>query len=104
MAESPVFAWVSDALERHTDFKRIEARGTVRLVLRQAGLEPESVTVEQMDVVLERLLPDALRSRRVEDAREVCAELARGLGAFAARSNTDAGESAYDVFRRLGGD
>ena len=101
MAESPVFSWVSDALERRTALKRIEARGTVRLVLKEAGLEPGSVSVREMEVVLDRLMPAALTKRKVPDADEVCVALMREL---AEQQNLSARESAYDVFKRLGGD
>ncbi len=101
MGESPVFGWVSDALERLTQLKRIEARGTVRLVLKDAGLEPGTVSVAEMQVVLERLMPRALEKRKVSDAAEVCATMKREL---AERGPLVTDESAYDVFRRLGGD
>lgn len=104
MSESPVFAFVTEELERRTHLKRIEARGTIRLALKEAGLEPRAVTTQQMNVVIERLLPDALRRRKVSDPDEVCADILHGLRAFASRSNLKAEESAYDVFRRLGGD
>jgi hypothetical protein len=101
MGDSPVFSRVGDALERLTSLKRIEARGTVRLVLKDAGLEPGTVTVAEMQVVLERLMPTALEKRKVNDAADVCAKLTREL---ADHGPLEARESAYDVFRRLGGD
>ncbi len=103
MAGSSVFDWVSQQLEHRTAMRLIEARGTVRLVLKQAGLEPATVTATQMQVVLVRLMPKALASRHVEDAATLCADLAREVH-DATADQPASGESAYDVFRRLGRD
>jgi hypothetical protein len=104
LGDSYVFEWVGNELERRTDLRRIEARGTVRLALREAGLEPRTVTAEQMRVVLKRILPAALERRRVVDAEGLCIELAEGVLDLVTRSDARATESAYDIFRRLGGD
>jgi hypothetical protein len=103
MAESQVFDWVSSQLEARTSLSRLEARGTLRLVLKDIGLDPNSVTLHQMSVVVQRLLAPALAKRRVETALELCAQLAAELS-DQARTSTDTGadrESAYDVFERL---
>jgi hypothetical protein len=102
MAESEVFVWVASELESRTALSRLEARGTVRLVLKDAGLDPNSVAAFQMDVVLKRLMPAALTKRKVEDAAELCAALAAALKDSGA-GRSEAVETAYDVFRRLDG-
>jgi hypothetical protein len=98
-----VFERVCAALERESGLRRIEARGTVRLVLKEAGLEPKRVTPEQMAVVLERLMPEALSVRKVADAEAVCTALVDDVRDMA-RDEHPAVASAYDVFRRLGRD
>ena len=101
MAESSIFEWLSGALEGRTALSRIEARGTIRLVLKDAGLDPSSVRGLQMQVVVERLLPLALKKRGVAGAEELCRELAnelRGLGQTSSDEKTD---TAYDFFERL---
>jgi len=103
MAVSPVFEWVSAELERRTPLSRLEARGTIRLLLKQRGLEPGSVNAAQMDVVIRRLLPPALEVRGIEDAESVSNELAPALARAAAEHRLESAESAYDVFERLGG-
>lgn len=103
MAGSSVFDWVSQELERRTAMRLIEARGTVRLVLKQAGLEAATVTATQMQVVLIRLMPKALAARHVDDAEALCGELARHVHDATVDQPAPA-ESAYDVFRRLGRD
>ena len=56
---------------------RLEARGTVRLALRQAGLDVTAVTGEQMSVVLAKVMPAELAARGVDDVGGICAALAQ---------------------------
>ena len=101
MADSPAFAWVCSELENRTSLDRLEARGTVRLALKQAGLESRSVTAEQVRVVIEKVLPAELRSRGVEGDASVCEALAAGV--LAVQPTNTQHESPDEVFRRLGG-
>jgi hypothetical protein len=100
MAESPAFTHVCEALENATSFSRIEARGTIRLSLKSAGLAANSVTAEQMRIVVERVLPAELENRGVLDSERVCQAMTRGLSGIASEASSDTPES---VFRRLGG-
>ncbi len=102
MAESKVFDWVAGELQRRTQLSSLEARGTLRLVLKDAGLDATSVAAFQMDVVLKRLMPAALTKRRVAGAPELCAALAADLSSAAIASGP-AKDTAYDVFERLDG-
>jgi hypothetical protein len=86
-------------LEQATSLDRLEARGTVRLTLRQAGLEARSVNSEQLAVVIERLLPAELRARGIDEP-ELCAEFSRALQSVEVASA--AHEAPEEVFRRLG--
>ncbi len=101
MAESYAFDWVSNELEARTSLSRLEARGTVRLVLKNVGLDPESVKVHQMVVIVLRLLPSALAKRRVEDAERLCQVLADELGTQRPPRGDGVEDDAYDVFARL---
>ena len=99
MATSPAFDWLCEHLERATDLDRLEARGTVRLALKSAGLTAAGVTPEQMCVVIEKVLPGELVSRGIEDADQKCTQLASGVS----RLDADGfGDSPDEVFRRLG--
>jgi hypothetical protein len=71
MADS-IFDFVAGELERRTDLARLEARGTVRLALKEAGLDARGVTREQMLVTLEKILPGEIRTRGVEQPDPVC--------------------------------
>lgn len=102
MAKS-IFESVADALEQRTDLSQLEARGTIRLALKQAGLEAREVTSAQMAVVLEQVLPRELRARGIERGVEVCGQIGVSLRAGMAPSRADgpSEESPEAVFRRL---
>lgn len=102
MAVSPVFEWVGSELERLTPLSLIEARGTVRLLLKKAGLEPGGVTAAQMEVVILRLMPAALERRGVENSETLCNDLATRVRDETEGRQAESTETAYDVFRRLG--
>ena len=100
MAASEVFDWVAAQLVERTPLSRLEARGTVRLVVRDAGLNPETVAAFQMKIVLTRLMPAALEKRRIPDAKALCTAIADTLASF---EGSTAREDAYDVFERFEG-
>ena len=100
MADTRAFDFVCEQLEAATSLDRLEARGTVRLALKQAGLEARSVTPDQMAVVVARILPDELSSRGIESAESLCAAIGAGLQNLEAG---DVGETPDAVFKRLGG-
>jgi hypothetical protein len=99
MASSPIFEALAETLEQLTSLDRLEARGTLRLSLRQAGLKPESLTPDQVRALLRHVLPSELRGRGIGDADQVCATLA-GVAAATAGS----AHSAEDLFRRVDSD
>ncbi len=101
MADAAAFDWVCAELEQSTSLDRLEARGTVRIALKEAGLDSRTLTPAQMKVVLEKVLPKELESRGVQDASDVCSSLATGIASLA-----DGGsgvETPEEVFRRLAG-
>ncbi len=100
MAESEAFDFVCEQLESRTSLDRLEARGTVRITLKQAGLEARVVSVKQMSVAIEKLLPGELDSRGVNDGAQVCAAIATELAGLDVAVATDTPEA---VFERLGG-
>lgn len=100
----PIFEHIADGLERRTDLEKLEARGTVRLALKEAGLDAASLTASQALVVLSRVLPRELRARGVEGADSVCEALQTSLVAAHpsdVAAAGDADESPEAVFRRL---
>ena len=100
MADSSAFELACEVLERDTSLDRLEARGTVRLALKAAGLDGRNVAPHQMAVVVEKLLPVELESRGVENGPRVCAALKEGLAGL---ESSDSAETPEAVFTRLGG-
>ncbi len=99
---SPVFEWAAEGLENVAGLSRSEARGTVRLALREVGLTVTGVTRRPMLFVVDNVFPRLLQSRGVRDPGAVCAELGRLLQR--ADLPPVSVEDADVVFARLGGD
>jgi hypothetical protein len=100
MSTSNAFEWLCGELEIATDLDRLAARGTVRLALKQSGLEPNAATGDQIAVVLDRVLPAELTNRGVDSAPEVCARIAARTSEIA--PDAMALETPEAVFARLG--
>ena len=100
MAET-LFEFMSGKLEEATSLDKLEARGTVRLGLRAAGLDPRSVTVQQMEVMLQKVLPGELSTRGVSQSQGVCEGLVSALAAFRAGDVEAESESPEEIFSRL---
>ena len=45
---SDVFDKTCELLEKHTSFTRLQSRGTIRLILKEANLVPETVEKDEM--------------------------------------------------------
>jgi hypothetical protein len=101
MAESEAFDRACTLLEGLTEFSRLEARGTIRIALKQAGLNASSVRASELVVVARAVLPGELESRGVAGSDSVCHQLCEDLSKVADSPSEDTPES---VFSRLGGD
>jgi hypothetical protein len=99
MADASAFDLVCAEIEKATSLNNLQARGTVRLALKSAGLDAASVTAAQLRVVLEKLMPAELKSRGCEDAEGVCARIS---GRLAGTSFSGSGDSPEAIFARLG--
>jgi hypothetical protein len=97
---SPVFERVGEELEKLTAMSLLEARGTLRLALKEAGLDPKHVNSFQMTVVVVKALEQELQARGVEDARAVCERLAQLLKDDDESSTPDAPDRIDGLFRR----
>jgi hypothetical protein len=99
-AESSAFAWLCDEIEKATSFSKLEARGTIRIALKEVGLLVADLTPKQAVTVAERVLPRELGSRGVADAEDLCRRLAAGVGALV---DERSGAAADEVFGSLTG-
>ncbi|MBK9260155.1 MAG: hypothetical protein IPM54_10000 [Polyangiaceae bacterium] len=99
--ESPVFERAADELEQLSRMTRLEARGTLRLALKGAGLLPKTVNVKAMLVVLERILPSLLIRRGVQQGPEICKSIASVVRALTSETSFDV-DTPEKVFARIG--
>jgi hypothetical protein len=100
MADAGAFDFVCAQLEQRTSLNRLEARGTVRLALKSAGLDAAHVTAAQMRTVIEKILPGELRNRAVEGPERLCTALAVLL-AGSQLKEASGSESPEAIFARL---
>jgi hypothetical protein len=103
MADNSVFDFTAERLEQQTSLDKLAARGTVRLALKAAGLDPGSVSTRQMLVVLKSVMPGELAKRGIEDAAGVCQRAGEALAAAGLSSDApDGADRAAAIFARLG--
>ena len=88
-----LFSFVADHLEECTPLDRLESRGTLRIVLKESGLEPKTVTQKQFCVVLESVAPGELENRGVGEAQAICTALVEKIRSEPA----DRWETSLDV-------
>ncbi len=98
-----LFDFAAERLEQHTSLDRLAARGTLRLALKASGLSPTGLRVEQLRVVLEKVLPDELEKCGVDGARGVCSGVSAALANVSVADQTPGSVDADEIFRRLGG-
>jgi hypothetical protein len=98
-----LFDFAAERLEQHTSLDRLAARGTLRIALKTAGLGAKGLRAEQLQVVLEKVLPDELEKCGVEGARGVCSGVATALANVSVAEGASTSSDADEIFRRLGG-
>lgn len=104
MASSRAFEAACESLERLSSLDRLESRGTVRLLLGEAGLDARGVGSRELAVAIEKLLPGELEARGVADAAGIAARLRDAVRGVDDEPAADAPrESPEAVFARLGG-
>jgi hypothetical protein len=104
MAGSSAFEWLCTALEESTTLERLEARGTIRIALKEAGLEPRTVTPSELRVVAQKILPRELRNRGVANEAALCDRMVSGLQVLESQAGGAAADTPDAIFRRLGGE
>ncbi len=98
MSEAPAFVDAAEALEALTSFSQLEARGTIRIVLKEAGFRPEAVSAAELAAVVEKILPAELEARGVDQAALIAADIAERVRSG---SGDDVGEPSQVALRRL---
>jgi hypothetical protein len=100
MPDLTAFEHACESLERLTQLSRLEARGTMRIALKEAGLEPGTVKAAELGVVARKVLPNELAARGIADAESICERLRSDLAGIQDSASADTPEA---VFARLGG-
>ena len=96
-----LFDFTAERLEQHTGLSQLEARGTLRIAVKSAGLNPKNLSVAELRVVFEKLMPGELDQRGVKDTPVVCAAVMRDLESAPVAADDSPSSSPDDVFRRL---
>ena len=96
-----LFDLAADSLEQHSPFDRLAARGTLRIALKAAGLEPKNLTRAQLQVVFEKVMPEELDSRGVSDMLDVCVAVLADVGSAGGGAADVGATGPDDIFRRL---
>jgi hypothetical protein len=99
--EMSLFDLAAQKLEQHTGFSQLEARGTLRIAVKSAGLDPGSLALDELRVVFDKLMPGELEQRGVNDTAGACAAVMRDLENAPTATADSSSSSPDDVFRRL---
>ena len=97
-----LFDFAAEQLEHHTPLDRLEARGTLRIALKESGLDPKRITPGQLCVILAKVLPRELETRGVKDPAAACDAVTHDLTQSCALTDTSPASDPHEAFRRLG--
>lgn len=98
MVESPVFSWAAEQLEVLSKMTRLQARGTLRRLLKDAGLDGETLTRTEWQQVARKMLANALRKQGITAVDD----LVKNLSNIPEKIGMTNSDSALEIFRRLG--
>ncbi len=98
-----LFDLAADKLEGATDMDRLAARGTLRIAVKEAGLDAHKLTIPQLRAVFEKLMPKELDARGVSDAAATCEATMNEIARSGDVIDVESSASPDDIFKRLGG-
>ena len=98
-----LFDVAAENLERATDMDRLAARGTLRIAVKEAGLDPHTLTVPQLRAIFEKLMPKQLEAQGVSNAAAASQAMMSEIAGSAEKIDIASSASPDDVFKRLGG-
>jgi hypothetical protein len=99
VSDSAIFELMCEHVEREARLTRLEARGTVRLLLKEVGLDPQFVDKAAAILAVERFLEPALRVRRVDEPERVTACVLQALTVSKLENADD--ETPEAIFSRI---
>jgi hypothetical protein len=97
--DSDAFSIVAYRLCQFSDLDRLEARGTVRLGLKKAGVDVECFGLDDLEAVFTKIMPEELAARGCADPHAACQAILKSLEGDVART---AAGSRDEIMRRLG--
>ena len=98
-----LFDVAAERLEARAEMDRLATRGTLRLALKEAGLDAQNLTLAQLRAVFEKLMPKKLEARGVTDAAPTCKIVMDDIARAASETERAAAISPDEIFKRLGG-
>ncbi len=98
-----LFDIAAERLGESSDLDRLATRGTLRIALKEAGLDAHKLTIPQLRVVFEKLMPKELDARGISDAATTCEAVMDEIARSADAIDVESSASPDDVFQRLGG-
>jgi len=99
LSDSAVFDFLCEQVERHARLSRLEARGTVRLMLKAVGLDAATLGKGAAILTIDRFLDKELRVRGVADAEQVKSRVLQALRD--SKLHDPQGDDAASIFSRI---
>ena len=99
--ESDLFELVADRLEAETDLDRLEARGTLRIALKSAGVASKHFTLAELEAVFAKIMPDERARRGAPDAAGVCDTVLKAMPSDLPDAPGNSATSRDEIMRRL---
>ncbi len=99
--DATLFDLAAESLEHHTGLDRLATRGTLRIALKVAGLDPSAFTAGQLCVVFEKVMPGELEKRGVSDAAVACSTVIDDLANTQALPDMVTSTPLDEIFGRL---
>jgi hypothetical protein len=97
--DSDLFTIVADRLARLSDLDRMEARGTIRIGFKKAGVDCKCFGLDDLEAVFAKIMPRELTARGCADAEAICAAIMKSLDGDVPEVVT---RSSDEIMRRLG--
>jgi hypothetical protein len=97
--DSDRFTLVADRLSQLSELDRLEARGTVRIAFKMAGVDVNHFGLDDLEAVLANIMPGELEKRGCADAGAICQAITKSLEGDVPQT---AARPRDEIMRRLG--
>ena len=96
--DSDSFTVVADRLCELSDLDRLEARGTIRLAFKKAGVDVSCFGLDDVAAVFAKIMPGELEARGCADASATCDAIMKSLEGQVLKTPA---RSRDEIMRRL---